>query len=533
MEKQITMIPAKPKRAEAANEKNKLRVCCYARVSTDRDEQESSYEAQQQHYEDLIRRNPEWEYAGMYADEQSGMNTKKREGFKRMIDDCRKGKIDMIVTKSISRFSRNIVDTISYLRELNSLDICVYFEKENLYSNDEKGNIILTIMASIAEQESRSISQNVKLGLKYKYQRGEFMLNYKRFLGYTMDENNNLMIVPEEAETVRRIFREFIAGRTEREIAHDLTEEGIKTGAGNTSWHATSILRILKNVKYKGDVITQITCTTDVLNKVRERNRGFEPQYYISNDHEPIVSNEDFMIVQVELARRHRLACDNGGARTVRRGMSEFTQKVSCGLCDATYTRQIFRGNKRHNYWKCNTRVDKGPEACDNNNVCEEEMEYIVLSGLNNLLAKPPMGKIEKAEKTIGGPFDADALDRKVKSLREAHDVLVSEMAEATEVAANEEEQEDMLVDAAERRLDWIGISRLRAFLQDGKEVSEYTPDLTKDMVKAIKVFPDHYIVDFGFGIESLVEKDTARWPATVRHYAKKKNAKKKNAKKK
>ena len=518
MEKQITMIPAKPKRAEAVSVKHRLRVCCYARVSTDRDEQESSYEAQQEHYRELILKNPEWEYAGMYADEQSGMNTKKRENFKRMIEDCRKGKIDLIITKSISRFSRNILDTISYLRELTALDIQVYFEKENLYSNDEKGNLVLTIMASIAQQESLSISQNVKLAFKYKYQRGEFMLNYKNFLGYTMDENNNLVIVPEEAQTVKRIFSEFIAGRTEREIAYDLTAEKVKTGSGKDIWHATSILRILKNVKYKGDVITQVTCTTDVLNKVREKNHGFEPQYYISNDHEPIVSNEDFMIVQVELARRHRLACANGGARTIRRGLSEFTRKVSCGLCGETYTKQNQGEGNRHTFWKCNTRVDKGPDTCGNNNVCEEELKYVVLSGLNYLLSTSPMDKIEKAEATIGGPFDADALDERMKGLREIHAALTAERADAMEVAANEEEQEDILVDAAERRLDWIGISKLRAFLQDGKEVTEYTPDLTKDIVKTIKVFPDHYIVDFGFGIESLVEKDTERWPMTVRH---------------
>lgn len=518
MEKKITMIPAKPKRAESANEKNRLRVCCYARVSTDRDEQESSYEAQQQHYEELILKNPDWEYAGMYADEQSGMNTKKRENFKRMIEDCRKGKIDLIITKSISRFSRNILDTISYLRELTALDIRVYFEKENLYSNDEKADLVLTIMASMAQQESLSISQNVKLAFKYKYQRGEFMLNYKRFLGYTMDENKNLVIVPEEAETVRRIFSEFIAGRTEREIAYDLTAERVKTGSGKDTWHATSILRILQNVKYKGDVITQITCTTDVLNKVRERNHGHAPQYYISNDHEPITSNEDFMIVQVELARRHRLSRGLCGGKMVRRGTSEFTHIVRCGLCGELYTRQKHSEDKRHSFWKCITRNEKGPEACDNNNICQEEFEYVVISGLNSFIANPPLDKIEEAEKQIGGPFDADALDEKLKGLREIHAALIAEGADTVEIMRNEEEQENMLVDAAEKRLAWIGLSRLREFLSAGKEVTEYSPDLTTDMVRGIKVFPDYYIVDFGYGIESFVEKDKSRWPATVRH---------------
>ena len=528
MEKKITMIPAKPKKAEAASSKNKLRVCCYARVSTDRDEQESSYEAQQEHYRELILKNPDWEYAGMYADEQSGMNTKKREDFRRMIEDCRNGKIDLIITKSISRFSRNILDTISYLRELTALDIRVYFEKENLYSNDEKADLVLTIMASIAQQESISISQNVKLAFKYKYQRGEFMLNATKFLGYKMDGNKNLVIVPEEAKTVRRIFSEFIAGRTEGEIAYGLTQDGIKTGAGNNVWHRTSILRILQNVKYKGDVITQITCTTDVLNKIRERNHGFAPQYYISNDHEPIVSNEEFMIVQVELARRHRLSRGCNGGKMIRRGSSEFTRKVTCGRCGEIYTRQVFRGSKRHNFWKCNTRNDKGPDVCGNNNVCEEELEYVVLSGLNALLADSPMGKIKQAEKEIGGPFDADALDEKMKGLREIHAALIAEGADAMEIARNEEEQEDMLVDAAERRLKWIGLSRLMEFLNAGKEIKEYSPDLTKDIVKEITVYPDHFIVDFGNGIESLVGKDKDRWPVTVRHRKKESKAKKK-----
>ena len=213
-EKTITVIPARKRvgsRKQVTEEKPKLRVAAYCRVSTDRDEQESSYEAQVEHYTEFIDRNPEWQLAGIYADDGiSGTNTKKREEFNRMIEDCMASKIDMVITKSISRFARNTLDCLKYIRKLKEKNISVYFEKENINTMDAKGEVLLTIMASLAQQESQSLSQIVNLGLQFRYQAGKVQVNHNRFLGYTKDDEGNLVIVPEEAEIVLRIYREYV-----------------------------------------------------------------------------------------------------------------------------------------------------------------------------------------------------------------------------------------------------------------------------------------------------------------------------------
>lgn len=215
-EKSVTIFPPRLNRkVEEAKteEKIKLRVAAYCRVSTDSDEQASSYEAQIEHYTLFIQNNPEWVLAGIFADDGiSGTNTKKRDEFNRMIEECKIGNIDMIITKSISRFARNTIDCLKYIRQLKALNIAVFFEKENINTMDSKGEVLLTIMASLAQQESESLSQNVKLGIQFRYQQGIVQVNHNRFLGYTKDENKNLVIVPEEAEIVKRIYREYLDG---------------------------------------------------------------------------------------------------------------------------------------------------------------------------------------------------------------------------------------------------------------------------------------------------------------------------------
>ena len=229
--KNITVIPARRRVGNTAKESEipKLRVAAYCRVSTDSDEQATSYEAQVEHYTDYIRKNPEWEFAGIFADDGiSGTNTKKREEFNRMIDEAMAGKIDMIVTKSISRFARNTLDCLKYIRQLKEKNIPVYFEKENINTMDAKGEVLLTIMASLAQQESQSLSQNVKLGFQYRYQQGQITVNHNRFLGYTKDEKGQLIIEPDEAEVVKRIFREYLEGASLQQIGRGLRKTDIK-----------------------------------------------------------------------------------------------------------------------------------------------------------------------------------------------------------------------------------------------------------------------------------------------------------------
>ncbi len=303
----ITMIPARRRIGSRVvqNEIPKVRVAAYCRVSTDTDEQATSYEAQVEHYTEYINKNPAWECAGIYADDGiSGTNTKKREEFNRLIDDCMNGKVDMVITKSISRFARNTLDCLNYIRKLKDKNIAVYFEKEGINTLDAKGEVMLTIMASLAQQESESLSHNVRLGLQYRHQQGKVQVNHTRFLGYDKDEDCNLIINKEEAEVVKRIFREYLEGQSYNIIGKGLTADGIKTGAGGELWRPSTLRKILKNEKYMGDALLQKTVTTDFLSKKRVENKGLVPQYYVENNHEAIIPKELFMRVQEEMARR-------------------------------------------------------------------------------------------------------------------------------------------------------------------------------------------------------------------------------------
>ena len=292
----VTMIPATKRvgnvlRKEA--QPKKLRVAAYCRVSTDSDEQATSYDAQIEHYTEFIGKNPTWEMAGVYADDGiSGTDTRHREEFNRMIDDAMAGKIDMIVSKSISRFARNTLDCLRYIRILKDKNIPVFFEKENLNTMNATSEVLLTIMASLAQQESQSLSQNVKLGLQYRYQQGKVQVNHNWFLGYTKDENGQLVIDPEQAEVVRRIYREYLEGASMTKIARGLEADGILTGAGRKRWYNSTVNKILKNEKYYGDALLQKTYTTDFLTKTRVKNEGIVPQYYVQGNHEPIISKE-------------------------------------------------------------------------------------------------------------------------------------------------------------------------------------------------------------------------------------------------
>jgi len=273
----ITVIPARRQVGNnlTTNEPPKLRVAAYCRVSTDSDEQALSYEAQIAHYTEYISKNPDWVLAGIFADDGiSGTNTVKRTEFNRMIDECMAGKIDMVITKSISRFARNTIDCLNYIRKLKEKNIPVVFEKENINTMDASGEVLLTIMASLAQQESQSLSQNVRLGLQFRYQNGKVNVNTKRFLGYTKGSDGNLVIDPEEAEVVKRIYREYLEGRSIGQICKGLERDGILTGAGGTRWHSSTVNKILRNEKYIGDALLQKTYTVDYLSKKRVKNNG-------------------------------------------------------------------------------------------------------------------------------------------------------------------------------------------------------------------------------------------------------------------
>lgn len=362
----ITVIPAnETRRAERGN----IRVAAYCRVSTDRDTQESSYEIQKEHYEELIEKTPGWDLAGIYADEGiSGTSVKRREAFKKMMRDSEKGLIDLIVTKSISRFARNTVDCLGYARMLKALNVPVYFEKENINTMDSGGEFLLTVMASLAQQESISLSQNVKLGLQYRYQQGKVSMGFSRFLGFRKDEKGDMVVIEEEAKIVRMIYEMVIDRFSFGEICAFLTEKGIPS-PGKKEWYKGTIVRMLRNEKYAGDVILQKTCTTDVLNKVRERNDGIVPKYYVRDHHEPIVSHEIWLKTQAELRRRT---------------MENSPFKLYCKKCGGAY--RLYKGRKL----MCNTRIKRGPRKCNNDIILLDEFEEVAVKAINCFIEKKP-----------------------------------------------------------------------------------------------------------------------------------------------
>ena len=298
--KKISMIPAKVQydRNVKLSEK-KMKVAAYCRVSTELEEQDSSYEAQVEYYTSKISENENWKNAGIYADDgKSGTNTKKRADFNAMIQDALAGKIDMILTKSVSRFARNTVDSLVTIRKLKEKNVAVVFEKEGINTLEGTGEILITILSSLAQEESRNISENIRWGVVRKFEKGKVIVNCTKFMGYTKNEDGDLVIVPEEAEIVKLIFRLYLEGYSTGKIAKHLEEQGIKTATGQDKWHSTVIDKMLRNEKYMGDALLQKTYTVDFMTKKKVKNTGLVPQYYVEDDHEAIIPKELFYRVQ-------------------------------------------------------------------------------------------------------------------------------------------------------------------------------------------------------------------------------------------
>lgn len=278
MARNITVIPARETTRTELGDSNRIQkksVAAYCRVSTDQEEQLLSYENQVNYYTNYIQENQAYSFAGIYADEGiSATNTKKRDQFKRMIADCRDGKIDLIITKSISRFARNTLDCLNYVRELKELGIGIIFEKENINTLDAKGEVLLTILSSLAQDESRSISENSTWGLRRRYEQGKFGMSTKRFLGYDMDSDGKLVVNRKQAKIVVRLYEEFLAGKTVDQIKRELEREGVKTWNGTSKWQATTLMSMLQNEKYMGDAILQKSYTVDFLTRKRNMNKG-------------------------------------------------------------------------------------------------------------------------------------------------------------------------------------------------------------------------------------------------------------------
>ncbi len=352
----VTKIPARLHPAtfvpleSVANRK----VAGYARVSTDSEEQQTSYAAQVSYYTDYIQKRPDWEFVGVYTDEGiSATNTRHRDGFNRMIADALDGKIDLIVTKSVSRFVRNTVDSLTTVRKLKEKGVEVYFEKENIYTLDSKGELLITIMSSLAQEESRSISENVTWGQRKRMADGKVSLPYSRFLGYRKGEDGLPEIIPEEAEIVRFIYRSFMHGSTPHHIAETLTFKNISTPGGKEVWTTSTIESILTNEKYKGSALLQKKFTVDFLTKKTKVNEGEVPQYYVEESHPAIIPPEEFELVQAEYLRRKRLGRKYNSK-------SIFTARLVCECCGGYYGSKVWHSTSKYRrvIWQCNHKFN-------------------------------------------------------------------------------------------------------------------------------------------------------------------------------
>ena len=382
MGKNVTTIPATINMFtyNPINTEEKRRVAGYARVSTDMEEQQTSYAAQCDYYTHYIKSHKDWIFAGLYSDEGiTACNTFKRDGFNKMIEDALAGKIDLIITKSVSRFARNTVDSLSTIRKLKEHGCECYFEKENIWTFDAKGELLITIMSSLAQEESRSISENCTWGWRKRCADGKVSVPFGRFLGYERGEDGNLVVNQEQAQIVRKIYGYFLQGRSPYQIAKLLTEQGIPTPGGKKVWGSSVVRSILTNEKYKGDALLQKVYTTDFLTKKKKRNEGEVPQYYVTDNHEAIIKPEVFDRVQVLLQSRK-----NGKNRAS--SVNIFSSRIKCGCCGGWYGSKVWHSNSKYRkvVWQCNHKFDNN-EKCTTPNLDEAAIKEIFIKALNAL----------------------------------------------------------------------------------------------------------------------------------------------------
>ncbi|MGB8451733.1 MAG: recombinase family protein [Anaerocolumna sp.] len=395
VKKNIFVIPATLAYDRSVRQQTKaLRVAAYCRVSTLQEQQETSYEAQVNYYTEKIKSNLNWKLAGIYADDgKSATSIKKRSNFQAMIDDCLAGKIDMVITKSISRFARNTVDSLMNIRKLKEKNIAVFFEKEGINTLEGSGELLITILSSQAQEESRNISENCHWGIVRKFENGKVIVNHSKFLGYTKDKEGNLVIVPEEAELVRRIFRLFLEGNSSYGIKRMLEADGILTVTGNTEWHATVIDKMLSNEKYMGDALMQKTYTVDFLTKKKVLNKGIVPKYYIEDNHEAIIPKELFNRVQEEKARRtaiYRPAARKKDAPVKGKYSAKYilSDIMVCAECGQPYRRQVWTkyGIKKA-VWRCDNRLKYGSKRCKYSPTLKEDsLHEAIMTAINNVV---------------------------------------------------------------------------------------------------------------------------------------------------
>ena len=513
MEQNVEIIKAKNSLSDRTRGKviDRQRVAAYCRVSTDSEDQLNSYKSQVQYYTSLIKKKSDWIFAGIYADEAiTGTQVTKREDFQRLINDCVNGEIDMVITKSISRFARNTLDTLKYVRLLKERNIAVFFEDEKINTLTMDGELLLVVLSSVAQQEVENISANVKKGLKMKMQRGE-LVGFQGCLGYDYHkEDKSITINEEEAEIVRYIFNRYIEGAGGMVISRELRNLGYKTKRGGTSWPETTIIGIIKNEKYKGDILMGKTFTVDPISKLRLYNFGEEDRFYIRDHHEPIISEEVFEKAQEILQRRSKArSLREDGKREKFSRQYAFSCLLECGFCGSTLSRRSWHSGTQYNkiIWQCVTSTKKGKKFCpDSKGIAESTIEQAFIESYRLLCANDKDVLDEFLKRTEETLCDSNAAKQLAKVERE---LQIIEIKRSKLVDMRLDEAIDKNTYDAKSAELATKAAQLEAERQSLQETEKTEKDVKRRITVFRKTLEQHNVLETfdRYVFESIIEK--------------------------
>jgi DNA invertase Pin-like site-specific DNA recombinase len=532
----VVVIPAKPEAVKRQAVQRQLRVAAYCRVSTDEEEQLTSYEAQKTYYTDKIMTNPNWTMAGIFADAGiTGTSARKRPEFLKMIRLCRQKKIDVVLTKSISRFARNTVDCLNYIRVLRELGIAVIFEKENINTLETDSEMLITMLGAFAQAESESISANVRWGKRQAMREGKAIIQYKRLYAYEKGEDGKPRIIPDQAEVVRGIYDQYLAGASLRMIQKRLEGEQILNVMGKPTWSLTAIRGILSNEKYCGDVLLQKTFISDCISRKVIRNTGQLPMYLVENHHEGIVSRKTFDAVKAETARR------NAGKSPSRKyavtGKSSYASKYAlserlvCGECGTLYRRCTWakRGKKRV-VWRCVSRLDYGTRYChDSPTLDEKSLQQAILTAINSAMSRKTalIRQITEAMEMELAPVPGESvsladIERRLETINAETRAIVVATAQAGDSTGYTDKLKTLMDEAASLKKERASIEEQRgantkalwrienavaAMEQMSAEITTWDEPLIRQLVDTVKVLSrDKIIVCLQGGVQ--IEQD-------------------------
>lgn len=495
----------------------KLRVAAYARVSSASDDQLNSFAAQNRHYSDLISSKENWKMVDIYADEGiTGTSAEKREDFQRLLADCRRGLIDRVLVKSISRFARNTKECLETIRELKSLGVGVYFEKENINTLEADSEILITMLGAFAQAESESISANVRWSKRQAMREGKTIIQYNRLYAYEKGEDGKPKIIQEQADVVRSIYDQYLSGASLRMIKERLEMEQIPNVTGGSQWTITAIRSILTNEKYCGDVLLQKTYISDCISRKVIRNTGQLPMYLVQNHHEGIVERKTFDVVQAEMARRS--AGKSPSKKNAPTGMTSYASKYAlserlvCGECGTLYRRCTWskQGRKRI-VWRCVSRLDYGTKYCHNSPTLDEEpLQKAILAAINSVMSQKStlIRQITSAMEMELAPVPGESMsladiERRLGELNDQTRELVAESARAEDATACTAQLRAIMNEAAalkekrafieeQRQNNAQAVRRIEdaaaAMAQASTHISEWDEALIRQLVDTVKV---------------------------------------------